>query len=184
MGAQVKYVTADGNTVPYPPLLDDVRRNYGFVDTRGKPERIADIPEARESSALAALLARLASPGSSLISLGCDLGQHDETKARLQTRRVAGGYVQVIASREAHFTLEFLQKAGKALEKSLKDGAGSDRWQINLQLSPVLLQFDEEVKIHSMWIWFFAKASTRDRATASRERLIQTIERFVESFEV
>jgi len=176
MGAQVRYVTADGNTVPYPPLFDEVRRNHGFVDTRGKPERIAEIPEAKESSALAALLSRLALPGSKFVSLGCDLGQHDEPKARLSMRRVAGGYVQVIAGREADYTLEFLQKAAKALETGLKARVGTDRWQVNLQLSPVLLQIDEEVEIQSIWIWFYAKASTSEGAVASRERLIQTIE--------
>jgi hypothetical protein len=27
-----------GMTVPYPPLFDDMRKNHGFIDTRGRPE--------------------------------------------------------------------------------------------------------------------------------------------------
>ena len=28
----------EGMTVPYAPLFDDIRCNYGFVDLRGRPD--------------------------------------------------------------------------------------------------------------------------------------------------
>jgi hypothetical protein len=54
------YGKANGNTVPYPPLFDAIRKNHGFVDTRGRIDRIADIPEAQLSVALAEILRSLA----------------------------------------------------------------------------------------------------------------------------
>jgi hypothetical protein len=30
----------EGMTVPYPPLFDDVRKNHGFVDLRGRPDLV------------------------------------------------------------------------------------------------------------------------------------------------
>jgi hypothetical protein len=182
VGVRIKFVTADGNTVPYPANFDEIRRNYGFIDTRGRPDRVAEIPEARESVALEALLTRLALPGARLVSLGCDLGQHEEPNSRLETRRVAGGYVQVIGGREGDHNLEFLRSVGKEIARGLKVAVGTDRWEVSLQLSPVLFKIEKEVQIQSVWIWFFAKASTNDRAFASRERLIRAIEEIVATF--
>jgi hypothetical protein len=178
MGARVRYGLERGNTVPYPPLFDDIRRNHGFVDTRGHPDRIAEIPEAQESAALASLLTMLAAPDAPLISLGCDLGQHEVPKARIGTRRVAGGYVQVISPRREapEAELAFLKQVAKRLEHELIGGVGVDHWEINLCLAPVALNLEEEeVDCQSIWIWFYAKASTHDRALASRERLLQVL---------
>lgn len=183
MAARIRYSTADGNTVPYPPLFDDIRRNHGFVDTRGRPDQIAEIPEARESIGLTTLLRTLAAPDAQLISLGCDLGQHEETKSRIEMRRVAGGYVQVVCagSLEPTDEINFLRSVGKAIEHELKARAGSDRWEVNLQLSPVFLKFGDEMELQSIWIWFYAKASTFDRALASRERLLQALDSIIVS---
>ncbi|HEY6815982.1 MAG TPA: hypothetical protein VI168_10620 [Croceibacterium sp.] len=177
MGARVRYGLERGNTVPYPPLFDDIRHNHGFIDTRGRPDRIASIPEAQESEALASLLIMLAAPEAPLISLGCDLGQHEVPKARIRTRRVAGGYVQVISSRREapEAEMAFFKRAGKRLEQGLVGGAGEDHWEINLCLAPVALKLEDEVDCQSIWIWFYAKASTHDRALASRERLLQVL---------
>lgn len=182
MSVRIRYGTARGNTVPYPPLFDDIRRNHGFIDTRGRPDLIAGIPEARESVALAALLTRLALPSSCLVSLGCDLGQHDEPKARLEARRVAGGYVQVIARRDQDHEFELLQSVATAIEHGLMVSAGTDRWEVDLQLAPVVCKIEEEVETQSVWIWFFARASTSDKASSSRERLIQAIARIIATF--
>lgn len=177
MTAHVRFGVTKGNTVPYPPLFDDIRRNHGFVDTRGHPELVDRIPEAQESAALAALLVYLARPGANLISLGCDLGQQIAARSRLSTRCVAGGYVQVAGSvrstSEAEFA--FLQSAAKRLEHALVSAAGTDRWEAELCLAPVVLKFGDETECQSIWIWFHAKASTRTGALESRERLLQTL---------
>lgn len=181
MGARVRYGIERGNTAPYPPLFDDIRRNHGFTDTRGRPDRVAEIPEAQESVALASLLGALAAPNAVLISLGCDVGQHEVPKSRVETRRVAGGYVQVIAARRQapEIELAFLRQVGKRLELGLNSSAGADRWEVNLCLAPVVLQLDDEMECQSIWVWFFAKASTFDRALASRERLLQALAKVI-----
>lgn len=183
MVVKIRYTTGHGNTVPYPPLFDEIRRNHGFIDTRGHPERVSDIPEARQSVALAALLTRLALPSSRLISLGCDLGQHDEPKSRLETRRVAGGYVQIIAAEAENYELDFLRSVAAALENGLKTDAGQERWEVDLQLAPIVLEDRGGVETHSIWIWFYAKSSTGERAISSRERLVGVIERVLGNFE-
>ncbi|MBY3150290.1 hypothetical protein HFO63_32825 [Rhizobium laguerreae] len=183
MSARIRYSEVKGNTVPYPPLFDEIRRNYGFVDTRGQPDRIAEIPEARESMGLTAVLRALAKPGAPLVSLGCDLGQHLEPKSRIKTRHVAGGYVQVVSAQamEPVQEFEFLRAVGTAIESGFKDGAASDVWVVDLQLAPVVLKFDIEIECRSIWIWFYAKASTPDRAIAARERLLLSLERVIDT---
>lgn len=184
MGARITYSERNGNTVPYPPLFDNIRRNYGFVDTRGNPDRITEIPEAQESPGLAAVLHSLAKPGAALVSLGCDLGQHSELKSRLQARRVAGGYVQVASAQPMtpESELKFLRALGTAIESSLTEAAGPDNWIVDLQLAPVILRFDIEIECRSIWIWFYAKASKPDRAIAARERLLIALERVIDRY--
>jgi hypothetical protein len=183
MGVRIRYTTADGTTVPYPSLFDEIRHNYGFIDTRGRPERVAEIPEARESLALKALLTRLAQPGACLVSLGCDLGHHDEPKSRFEARRVAGGYVQIVAGQEQGNDLDFLRSVAKLIDQGLRATVGVDLWEVQLQLSPVLLKFKQELETQSIWVWFFAKSSTDERAVASRERVIESIEQSIATLE-
>lgn len=178
MSANITYSERNGNTVPYPPLFDGIRRNFGFIDTRGKPDRVAEIPEARESNGLAAVLHALAKPGAALVSLGCDLGQHSEPKSRIKTRRVAGGYVQVASAQplEPEIELELLKAVGTAIAAGITEASGPDYWAVDLQLAPVILNFDSEIECRSIWIWFYAKASTSERALAARERLLIALE--------
>lgn len=177
MGAIVKFGLDRGNTVPYPPIFDDIRRNHGFVDTRDRPDRVIEIPEARESEALASLLRLLAAPETPLISLGCDLGQHEAPKSRFETRRVAGGYIQVIATQREPQDLElaFLKETGKRLERGLIETAAGDRWEIELRLAPVKLNLELETECQSIWIWFLCKSSSYRDALASRERLLKSL---------
>ena len=49
-------IEKEGMTVPYPPLFNDIRRNHGFVDLRGRPDLAIEIPEGSQSSALKAIL--------------------------------------------------------------------------------------------------------------------------------
>ena len=182
MGAQVKYAVKEGTSVPYPPVFDDIRNNFGYIDTRGRPERVDDIPECEGSNALRSLLLNLAAPGSGLISLGCDLGLRFFPKKRLSLRFVVGGYVQVMAADQEEQGVPILQRLAKAIEVAVLDTSGKDRWEIELVLAPVLLKFEEEIMVQSIWVWLHAKASKEDKAIASRERLLEVLSNVIQSF--
>ncbi len=172
MGARITYCTAPGNTVPYPPIFDNIRQNHGFVDTDGHPEIIDQVPEASQSDSLRSLLLDLASPASVFISLGCDLGEGKKPERRLSTRWVAGGYVQIIARDRNQQGVPALQPLAKTIEKHLKQESGDDNWEAELALVPVLLANENDVILQSIWACFHARASTLERARGSRERLL------------
>ena len=48
-------IEKEGMTVPYPRLLNDIGRNHGFVDLRGRPDLAIEIPEGSQSPALKAI---------------------------------------------------------------------------------------------------------------------------------
>ena len=183
MSVQIVYSSnGRGNTVPYPPLEDEIRRNHGFVDLRGKPDDVAAVPEAQISPALADLLVALAQPHSTLISLGCDLGEHTEPGSQLRTRRRAGGYVQVADARMTDAEGNYLKRAAAHIEAALRAGVGDDRWSVRFDLTRVVYAFDAHVEAHSFWVWFDAKASTIERARSSRERLLAVISAAAKTF--
>lgn len=183
MAVQIAYSSdGRGNTVPYPPLEDEIRHNFGFVDLRGEPDAVAAVPEAQLSSALAGLLIALAQPHSALISLGCDLGEHTDPASQLQTRRRAGGYVQVADARMKDAESNFLKRAAAHIEAALRAAVGDDRWSVRFDLARVAYAFDDQVEAHSLWIWFDAKASTIERACLSRERLLTAMRAAIKTF--
>ena len=49
-------IEKEGMTVPYPQLFNDIGRNHGFVDLRGRPDLAIEIPEGSQSPATANLL--------------------------------------------------------------------------------------------------------------------------------
>jgi hypothetical protein len=57
MALRVERYGGDGTTVPYGEIFDDIRNNSGFVDTRGRPDVAANIPEGAASPALKGELA-------------------------------------------------------------------------------------------------------------------------------
>lgn len=176
MPVQIVYGVGErGNTVPYPPLKDEIRCNFGFVDLRGNPGGVAEVPETQSSPALAELLTALAQPRSPIISLGCDLGEHSDPASRLQTRRRAGGYLQIADARMCDREGDFLKRAASHIERVIAQTATSDRWSVRFELNAVAYELEEHVRAHSIWIWFDAKASTIEKAKASRERLITAI---------
>jgi len=83
-----------GMTVPYPPLFDDVRKNHGFVDIRGRPEFVSRIAESLNSLAMRKLLVELAQPNARIFWVGCDLGASLLTEKKLP--HTAGGYIQLM----------------------------------------------------------------------------------------
>jgi hypothetical protein len=71
-------VDREGMTVPYAPITDDIRRNRGFVDLRGRSDLAGEIAEGHNSVALRNLLVRIAQPSSRVFTIGCDLGAHQQ----------------------------------------------------------------------------------------------------------
>jgi hypothetical protein len=64
-------------SIPYVPQdRSDGNRNYGFRDLRDHPELVSEIPEARNSPGMQAILRALNSSDSSLMSLGCERTVH------------------------------------------------------------------------------------------------------------
>lgn len=178
MGLTVAYsVNPRGNTIPYKTVFDEIRRNWGFVDLRGRPELVGQLEEASRSVGLRGLLQDLAQPSSSIISLGCDLGEHSERGRPFKTRRTAGGYVQIADAAPGRLSPSELQSLARLIEEGLKVEVGGDFWEVRFELQPVVFELGERVEAYSIWIWFFASASTRERAMQSRERLLTSLGR-------
>ncbi|MBP2498391.1 hypothetical protein ABID82_005077 [Methylobacterium sp. PvP062] len=171
----VSYPSERGNTVPYPPLFDDVRRNHGFTDLRGKPEQINRIPEALESQGLREILAMLASEASQLMSVGCDLGSHKRGGERLSRRHWAGGYIQIAQLPLAPPNRAGLFAIAKTAESKLRAQAGQDTWKVAFALCPTHFKFQELLETETLWIWFDAAASGHEKALLARERLLSTL---------
>jgi hypothetical protein len=168
-----------GTTVPYPPKRDKIRHNRGFTDLRGRPNKAKRIAEAQWSAALRRLLVRLADPDSPLFSLGCDLGSHKQRFAPRGWGRVAGGYVEVIASNYEAPAPETYQSFAEAVEAGMRTRALPDRWQIEFVIQKVRLKFRREPKgvYPCLWLWFYAGGYSEEEALGSRERLIDAISR-------
>lgn len=176
MGIKVSYPVENGNTIPYPPLFDEIRCNHGFVDLRGRPELVDRIPEINASPALRGLLTDLADARSLFMTLGCDLGEHTERDRPLDRRRIAGGYIQF-----AQLPLGPLDKNGllslcRGMEAQLGADVGDLRWELKFAVCPTNFTFDKLLSTHTLRLWFFAAASTATKARASREQLLLSLQ--------
>lgn len=173
---KAEYIVAQGGiTIPYPPVSDEIRRNNGFVDLRGHPDLAGQISEGSESAALKDLLVRLSDSASSLFTLGCDLGEHQEEERRI-IRQFAGGYVQLMASNYMTAKPQNYLELARAVEQTLRKSSTRLSWEFRFELTPVSFQLDSvEGLIPSLCIWFVAEASTRLAASKSREFLIEEL---------
>ncbi len=172
--------TEMGNTVPYPPARRRFRHgrsnNHGFVDLRGKPEAVALIAETADSPELANWLTELASNGSPLWSLGCDVGRHVEPHGPVSRRHMTGGYVQLIAADYAHAVVEDYKRLAEVMAPIVERNVSNDIWELDFLLQTVQLNLDSfDDRTVSLSIEFNAIAETREAARASRERLIATL---------
>jgi hypothetical protein len=167
----------EGMTVPYPPLYDDIRRNHGFVDIRGRPDLASKIPEASQSPALTDLLLGLSEPHSPLFTLGCDLGAHEEMSSDVGARCVAGGYVQLMQASHSDRSPEDYTTLGYAIAQVLEDKAQGHNWFMRFVLQLVALTLDDTSELTpSLSIWFDATAHTPEAAFTSREVLIGSLQ--------
>lgn|SRR5215831_3111403 len=172
-------VDPEGMTVPYAPITDHIRRNRGFVDLRGRPDRAKDIAEGNNSPALRNLLVRVANVGSVIFTIGCDLGAHREpTNVPVRRREVAGGYIQFASVHYDRAEPESYASFANAIGENVKASVGADNWKIKCVGKWVNFEFEGEPKgiRPSLWIWFFAAASDPLAAVQSRERLIEAID--------
>ena len=167
----------EGMTVPYPAVFDDIRRNHGFVDLRGRPDLALGIFEGSESTALRGLLARLSESDSALFTLGCDLGTHEEPESDDTARCVAGGYIQLMSASYAECSPDDYSTFGWAIGQALEGRAQEHNWTVRFVLKLVVLSLDEFSGLTpSLWIWFDAAAHTLEAALVSREVLIGSLQ--------
>jgi hypothetical protein len=95
------YTIARTNTaetlVPYDPApRPNGAKNYGWIDLRDRPGRVADIPEAARSEGLSKLLRMISDPVSQIMSIGCDCHGFERSTAESDSPRWSvGGYVGV-----------------------------------------------------------------------------------------
>jgi len=176
MPLEISKTFKEGITVPYGPIFDDIRSNFGFTDLRGRPDRAEEVFEGSSSSALRELLVRMARERS-YFSLGCDLGRHCEDEQPQMRRRVSGGYIQVASMNYAEASTGQYDAFCDAFGEELSLYVGKQRWRIELQGTYVQFNIPRElpVKAPSMWIWFFASSRTHGRSDQSREKLLAAI---------
>jgi hypothetical protein len=83
--------------VPYGPAIrEDGNENYGYVDLRGRPDLVKNIPEAQKSSGLFTLLRTIADPVSKLMSSGCECHAFENFSDPRRPRWTAGCYTDVM----------------------------------------------------------------------------------------
>lgn len=176
MPLEVNHRGGDGITVPYPPLFDGIRKNRGFVDTRGRPDVASEIAEGIESDALRNCLVKI-SEENKYFSLGCDLGQNPDPEGPVAQGYVAGGYIQLAAMEYGCATTDQFDNFGVALAKALEPASKSEYWVLELMGAYVNFRLPGEPSIQAptMWIWFYAKARDLRRALSAREIMLSAI---------
>jgi hypothetical protein len=161
----------EGMTVPYPSLFDEVRKKYGFVDVRERPDLAAEIAESTQSSTMRNLLVALAQPHSNLFTIGCDLGTKFVSENEFPN--IAGGYIQIMSAAYAKPTPEDYARFAQAVSKALEVRSEDHEWKVYFVLKPVRFNLDNFSEMTgSLWIWFHALAATEQKALSSRETLI------------
>jgi hypothetical protein len=173
MALEVEWRSGDGITVPYGPIFDRIRKNRGFVDARGRPDIAANIVEGSESVALKNLLIRI-SQENLYFSLGCDLGVYPEPDAKATLRQVAGGYIPVAGISYERLSTDAYDDFGNRVARQLRAKSHGRNWRLWLERCYVDFKFPDKpaVMAPSLWIWFFARAKSEERAIEGREELI------------
>ena len=185
MPLEVSRSFGDGNTVPYGPVFDGIRRNSGFVDLRDRPDLADKISEGVFSPKLRELLKRLVI-NKWYFSLGCDLGEHIEEEQPPASRKVSGGYIQIVAANYAEASTAHYDAFCEAFGRELKSYGEKRKWRITLEGTYVQFNLSDEppVKAPSIWIWFFAAAKTYERSSQSREELLSAIQEALHAYRV
>jgi hypothetical protein len=116
-------------TVPYGPLFDEIRRNSGFVDVRGRPDLAAQTPEGAGSPNLKKLLIALSNTTSPLFTLGCDLGTHEE-REHSRIRYGAGGYIQVMKTTFAEAAPDEYLDLARAVSAEVDKSSADHDWEL------------------------------------------------------
>jgi hypothetical protein len=176
MPLEINLSYGDGTTVPYSPIFDDIRRNYGFTDLRGRPDLAEKVYETSSSAALRELLTRIARERS-YFSLGCDLGRHTEKEELETKRKVSGGYIQIASMNYAKASTDQYDAFCEVFSEELKRYVREQRWKLGLRGAYVQFNMPNEppALAPSMWIWFFAAARSHRKSDKSREEFLAAI---------
>jgi hypothetical protein len=167
-------------TLPYERNFENGRTNHGFRDIRGRPDLAEEIAETVTSQALKELLVALAQPGSKYFSIGCDFRAWPPSQPG-EPYQVAG-YIQLVFSdleRDAVDHRRHLQ-FGRDLKMHLQRSVGDELWVVKLVVAAV--DATDIAGPEEMWspvIEICAMGSTERDASASAERLIDTLRDFV-----
>lgn len=173
----VDYDEEEGITVPYPSVFDNVRKNHGFVDLRGRPDLAASIKESAQSKALQGILIKLAQKNAPFFTLGCDLGVHEEEGRDLSSCHIAGGYLQIMDRDYSDRLPNDYLTLAYAITQELEDKAAAYNWIIRFVHKSVMFNLDDFSNIaSSLWIWFYAAAATPKHAIELREILIHSLQ--------
>lgn len=166
--------------LPYVRNFEEGRTNHGFQDTRGRPELIDAIAEARISPALKALLRTLAEPASRYFSIGCDLRTWPPSEQSDLFQ--AAGYVQLLSADLAREAIHRRRQMlfGRALEAHLDTCVGDDEWVVRFAVALVnAAELGGPEQAWSPVIEFAALGDTAGEAERSAERLMQALRNFV-----
>ena len=140
--------------VPYPPNREGGRTNAGFLDLRGQPTTVDDLPEAESSQALHQLL-RVVASQTLFMTIGCDLGAHREKRRNLKNPEVAGGYLQYASGDYANVGADWYFSHAQAIECRVRRASRGYSWKMFLALKWCRFNLDEQVvDAPSVMVWF------------------------------
>jgi hypothetical protein len=111
---------------------------------------------------------------------------HPEPDEKITLRQVAGGYIQLVGIGYAGLSTSHYDEFGLRIERGLRARSQGKSWRLWLEGRYVDFKFENEpaVQAPSMWIWFFARSKTEDRARHDREGLIDSLSDVLHSHRV
>ena len=186
MPLQFTYITTGDDepalALPYRAEERIGRRNHGFFDLRGDPERARSIAEAASSPAFQDLLAQLADSHSRYFSVGCELGDGPVTLEGGAAGHCSGGYVQ-IAHNELHSPAALHNGPQGVLARDMRaflDGVVGDRlWAVRFIVTVIGVEaLGGPEQVWSPLIEMDAIAENAEHAAQSAEQLFVALGEF------
>jgi hypothetical protein len=146
---------------PYSPeKRDDGSENYGFKDLRDQPELVDSIPEASKSNGLAEILRAANSPGSEIMTLGCECVLNDR-------ENYVGSYVSIAFRASERNKPDSLASLGSQFMKKVRVKEPHEI-RIALFVQP-LRDFFGAANCFELMLKVFGYGATPERAWAALE---------------
>lgn len=96
-GYTIAKATIAQTLVPYGAMLSNLGdQNHGFVELRGRSDKVCLVRETQKSKGLAAILSTIACPDSPLMTSGCECDLFDLGSSNERPRYQVGGYVDLM----------------------------------------------------------------------------------------